>query len=303
MSSTFTVGSPAFNKLRLDHIHFIVLLPFMRFPTRLFYGAIGLLGLLALPSWGIDNAEVMSLLGAGISEETILVAVQNATDAQFDTSASALVKLKEAGASETLLQAMLKQASAVEAPVPASAQVASRPAPSASVTVADAEVLPPSVVPSIGGTYYTRFTLKYERSNWPSTNYARGAVLPINSEVEVLGISGKSVNVRILKTDEVLKFENIKKFSQQSMEEFASSLLSAVPTKIELYGTAMANSILQGEMRLGMTKTQVLLARGFPPAHETSSTSLDRWVYWSSRFVKQTVVFQNDRLVEGRGID
>ena len=61
-------------------------------------------------------------------------------------------------------------------------------------------------------------------------------------------------------------------------------------------------AVRNGDMRKGMTKELVLLARGHPPAHETPSIEGDRWVYWSSRFVKLTIVFVNGRLSEGRGL-
>lgn len=45
------------------------------------------------------------------------------------------------------------------------------------------------------------------------------------------------------------------------------------------------------------------MTRGCPPAHETSSTEADRWVYWGSRFIKEvTILFTDGRLTEGRGI-
>jgi hypothetical protein len=45
------------------------------------------------------------------------------------------------------------------------------------------------------------------------------------------------------------------------------------------------------------------MARGYPRAHETPSIEGDRWVYWSSRFVKQTSIFTDRRLSEGRGLN
>ena len=56
------------------------------------------------------------------------------------------------------------------------------------------------------------------------------------------------------------------------------------------------------QLRKGMTREIAIMARGYPPAHETSSLESDRWVYWSSRFVKLTVVFSNGRLSDGRGL-
>jgi hypothetical protein len=54
------------------------------------------------------NAEVMKLLRAGISERVILHVI-SASPAKFDTSADALAALKQAGASETVMTALLTQ--------------------------------------------------------------------------------------------------------------------------------------------------------------------------------------------------
>jgi len=55
-------------------------------------------------------------------------------------------------------------------------------------------------------------------------------------------------------------------------------------------------------VREGMTKEEAILARGYPPVHRTYSTEDDRWVYQQNRFVTQTVVFADGKLVAGRDI-
>ena len=82
-----------------------------------------------------------------------------------------------------------------------------------------------------------------------------------------------------------------------------SRYLANQETRIDLYGEATARQILGGILRIGMTKDQVLLTRGYPPFHETPGLESDRWVYWSSRFVKLTLVFDNGRLQLGRGLN
>jgi hypothetical protein len=57
------------------------------------------------------NAEVLMLLRAGMPESVVLDKIHATTD-QFDTSASALVTLKQAGASEAELKAIMAQGAA-----------------------------------------------------------------------------------------------------------------------------------------------------------------------------------------------
>jgi len=69
------------------------------------------------------NAEILKLLAAGMPESVVLVKIHATTD-KFDTSADALVTLKQAGATEAELKAIMTQAAAPAQPAdqpPASA--------------------------------------------------------------------------------------------------------------------------------------------------------------------------------------
>ena len=69
----------------------------------------------------LTNAEILEMVKAGFAEETIVKSIQ-LSETRFDTSVAALVELKNAGASEKVIQAMLspKAAKAEENPaVPA----------------------------------------------------------------------------------------------------------------------------------------------------------------------------------------
>ncbi len=65
----------------------------------------------------LTNAEILEMVKAGFAEETILKSIQ-LSETRFDTSVAALVELKNAGASEKVIQAMLnpKAAKAEEKP-------------------------------------------------------------------------------------------------------------------------------------------------------------------------------------------
>ncbi len=58
-------------------------------------------------STALSNADVLRMLRAGLGEDTILLAVQQAPSPKLDTSPDALIELKEAGASDKLLNALL----------------------------------------------------------------------------------------------------------------------------------------------------------------------------------------------------
>jgi hypothetical protein len=97
---------------------------------------------------------------------------------------------------------------------------------------------------------------------------------------------------------EVVKIVNVKDYSKKTIDEIASRYLAETPIPIDNLGKDVALQVVSGQVEIGMTKEQVLMARGYPPAHRTPNIELNRWVYWSSRFGKRAFIFENGRLKE-----
>ena len=288
-----------------------------------------------LMGWSMNNADVVKMTKAGLSEETILAAMRKEAP-DYDTSTDALIALKGEAVSEKVIQQMISLKNAAQAPAPAAeAAPAPSPAPAPAATPAPApppaytSILVPSgtggpvptaavstafsqVIPSIaplpiepvvGQDYVTRFTFRHEKNEHVTTNYGRGVVVPINTPVKVVSMSGSLLVLKRGDTGQEIKVKNEEKYTKKNIKEMAALMLASDKTPIEQVPEPFATAIRNGEMRKGMTKELVLMARGYPPAHETPSIEGDRWVYWSSRFVKQTIVFTDGRLTEGRGIN
>lgn len=263
----------------------------------------------------VDNESVLKMHQAGLSEQTILMSIQKGPT-QFDTSPNALIALKEAGISEAIIQQVVfaggkgatgPGAPATAAPVSADeSEAAVPPPPSAQTGVFWGNypsIAPPFIQePVVGKDYYTRFSLRVERGDYRAANYGRGLLIPINTRVKLLEIKEKTFLLQRLDNAEEIKVENEPKYTGRTAAGFATLLLSAEETPLARLPQPVAAAIRLGEPRRGMTKELVLMARGYPPTHETPSTESDRWVYWSSRFVKQTLVFSDGRLTAGRGI-
>lgn len=248
----------------------------------------------------MSNADVVKMTQAGFAADTIILAIEK-EPADYRTETDALIELKKAGVAETVLQSMVAAQHRADSPKAVAPEPAAAPGGKfASMTFP--EIAPPMVDPVAGGDYFLRSTLHFEDGEYAATNYARGAIVPINTPVRIVSMRGKKIAIKRLDTGDSLEIENVEKYTLKSLKELARLLFSAAPTPIEQLPDELAASIRNGDMRLGMTKEQVLMARGYPPAHETSSTESDRWVFWSSRFVKHTVIFTNGRLAEGRGL-
>ena len=101
----------------------------------------------------MSNDSVFKLIKAGLSED-LIVSTINSSPGQYDTSASALIALKKAGAGDKVVAAMILKSSGatMSAPAPAAnAQAGTAGPPSSSVVLASG-ALPPGV-DSIG-VYY-----------------------------------------------------------------------------------------------------------------------------------------------------
>jgi len=156
-------------------------------------------------------------------------------------------------------------------------------------------------LPIVGQQYYTRHCFMHEKGVSKTTNYWRGTLVPINTQVTLVSMNDKKMTLR-LASGETVKIENVEKFSKRSMSTIAHNLLATQPVPIDKFDPAIADAIKSGNMKMGMTKEQVVMARGHPPGHKTPSLDADTWLYWSSRLVIQTIVFDNGVLVRGRGI-
>lgn len=265
----------------------------------LLYALAGYLLASPLTAVAMNNKDVIKMHKAGLSEETILAAMMKES-AEYDTGTDALIELKTVGVSEKIIQGMIKsQSRGAEASAPAGA--AATPGTGA-FWQEFPSIAPAQIQPAAGKDYFTRYTFREEKNEYNTTNYARGNIVPINTPVKLISMSGSKMTVRRLDTNQEIKVENPDKFTKKSIPEIASLLLAAEKTPIDKLPEEVAAAVRNGDLRKGMTREVVLLTRGYPPAHETPSIEGDRWVYWSSRFVKQTIVFINGRLTEGRAL-
>lgn len=314
----------------------------------------GLLLALPLSLAAMDNKDVVKMHKAGLSEDTIIAAMQKEKP-DYDTGIDALIELKTAGVSEKVIQMMIKLQTppAAAAPAPAPAPT-TPPAPAPTTTPAPApapgpapapdapapatsgtpgpmpsmfpatapgaggptpgpmpggafwgdfpSIAPPKIEASVGKDYFTRYSFHEEKNEHSTTNYSRGGLVPINTPVKLISMAGKKLTLKRLDTGQEIKVENEEKYTKRSINQIANEMLAEEKTALEKLPDEVAAAIRNGEMRKGMTKELVIMARGYPPAHETASVESDRWVYWTSRFVKLTVVFINGRLSEGRGL-
>lgn len=154
--------------------------------------------------------------------------------------------------------------------------------------------------PEVGGTYYTQYNFWAEKEKSATTNYSRGELIPFNTKVELVSIDEKKF---VISADgRQLQLVNKPKYTLRGTSEIASELLKPQQVSLAGVGKDRESDMRNGILRLGMSKEQTVITRGYPPRHQTPSLEANRWTYWSSRFVKLTLVFENGKLSQGRGL-
>ena len=155
--------------------------------------------------------------------------------------------------------------------------------------------------PVVGQQYYTRHCFKYEKGVWPTTNYWQGTLVPINTQVTVVSLGDKSMELRLM-SGETVKIVNVEKYSKRSMTDIARNLLTPEAVPVDKFDEATVNAIKGGTLILGMTKEQVVMAHGYPPGHKTPSLDADTWLYWNGRSDVRTILFKGGVLSEDQGV-
>jgi hypothetical protein len=251
--------------------------------------AIALGGFEPVVTRAMTNEDVVKMLKAGLEESTITAAVRGTDSAEFDTSATGLITLKQAGVSENVIQEIVARKSGDS----------SGRGNIKYTKVEDAKVLPAAATVTVGKQYYTRYTFMHEDGEHSATNYWRGALVPINTKVKLLKLKKNSFTIQLVESGEKIAVDNKPEYTSRTGQQVADEMLAEQPTQIDLYGQQVADAIRAGTPRRGMTKTQVLLARGYPPSHETPSLNGPRWKYWQNRFGTRVLMFDGEILAEG----
>lgn len=146
-----------------------------------------------------------------------------------------------------------------------------------------------------GQTLYTQFSLFYEENHHQTTNYRKGVLLPVNTEVKFVKSNNKSITVT-LPYGEDLIFLNVEGFSGEKIEGIFKRTFATSPVDLSPFTKEEKDAILAGEVRLGMSRQATIMALGYPPKHKTPSLQLNQWQYWQNRFGTFIVYFENDKV-------
>jgi hypothetical protein len=146
-----------------------------------------------------------------------------------------------------------------------------------------------------GETYYTQFSLFYEKNIYKTVNYRIGTLLPINTPVIFLD-SNKDIILVKLPAGSRLRLLNIVKFSRDPLPDEFSRTFGREKVDLTKFSPKERENILEGTVQVGMSKDAVIKAMGYPPKFRTPSLDLDQWRYWKNRYGTMLVIFVDGKV-------
>ncbi|CAG7856750.1 hypothetical protein MCAMS1_01360 [biofilm metagenome] len=147
-----------------------------------------------------------------------------------------------------------------------------------------------------GGFYYTQVTMQYEKGRHLTTNYRRGTLIPVNTQVRLEEITDDDIMMQILPDLTKLRVENVEKHTGDTTARAFAKLFNKNRIDLSRFSKLEQEGIQAGRVVNGMSKQAVITAIGYPPITQTPTLQGNRWTYWSSRFNRFVVEFLNDRV-------
>ena len=153
-----------------------------------------------------------------------------------------------------------------------------------------------------GQEIYTQYNLWYDDPKDVSClNIQSGAFIPIGSAIEPIATDSfpERIHFRDKKSGKVFSIRFEEAYRLCTMRDFIAQTftnknpLDSIPEKSDRDKKIKAR-ILRGEVVPGMTRRDVELAYGPPPAIRTPDKRNESWIYWRTPAQQIRVVFRDD---------
>jgi len=160
--------------------------------------------------------------------------------------------------------------------------------------------------PLTGQTRYLCCNMHYDKPEITDVNYLQGALIPLGTQVQILEVRKNSVRFQPAGHPPLtLSFRHGRKTI--TFEQYLDRIFLTEDPHTKLPRASrdrkhsadvkkVRKAIEGGVVEPGMTKDQVLMAVGYPPAHRTPSLESSVWTYWTNRWSTYQVYFDGDRV-------
>jgi hypothetical protein len=130
-----------------------------------------------------------------------------------------------------------------------------------------------------------------------SVNYQQDGLIPVCTPVTLLERNAKRLVFRNDATGRTYEY-----YHHKAVGSFGDHLARTFGTEcpraaLDALPALDRRGVAHGKALVGMTKAGVRFAMGDPPPHATPSLDGHRWVYWTNRFNKRAVLFDENGLV------
>ena len=156
----------------------------------------------------------------------------------------------------------------------------------------------PAVSPQVLQSYqnrtlYTCCNIHHEGQDISDANYYVGTMVPLGAGVKVQSAGRTSLTFTADGTLLTLS-EDYGREQEPFQQYFDKVLVSEDPKpRVARFSHSVQQAIHDSRVEKGMTREQVILSLGYPPAHRTPSTAASEWTYWYNRWVTYKVVFDD----------
>lgn len=148
-----------------------------------------------------------------------------------------------------------------------------------------------------GKEFYTQVGLWAQGGQHETTNYKSGRFIPANTRVVLISSTNQTISFRVPSMgDYTVRMVNKRQYSGEDIKGIFNRTLGKDKVNLEKYSEETYQAIRNGEIKTGMSKQAVILARGYPPSHQTPKLGADKWKYWNSRFGTINVYFENGKV-------
>lgn len=141
--------------------------------------------------------------------------------------------------------------------------------------------------PELSGYTCCNFHFNEQTGSISDANWSALPMIPAGAPVRTVRYSRYSIAVLIDHPFYSRKMRlDLDYGRNQNLADWARRMIVTENPKRKISGwpAAVRDAIRAGRIAPGMTKEQVVIALGYPPAHETPTLNSTQWKYWYGRF-------------------
>ncbi|MDD2724159.1 MAG: hypothetical protein PHH59_09095 [Methylovulum sp.] len=147
-----------------------------------------------------------------------------------------------------------------------------------------------------GGIYYTQVGMHYQKNVYPTTNYQVGIRIPVNTQIKLLEMGSKTIDIEVGNPGQKIVVKNIENHTGDTIQQAFSKLFARQKVNLVQFSALEKEHIDSGTVAVGMGKKAVTTAIGYPPITRTPDINGNSWVFWRNRYNTFMVNFKGGKV-------